>query len=358
MVFGNNLGRQTEVVKQAIVQYLWNERLEAGERMPSQAELCRMFQVGAATVTRAVQALEKEGVLEVRRRVGIFVRTPRPAGHMASSVGIIGQMQDRVHSFNWLCSKYLQIYLRRNGCSCTEFPFEGSRMTDAEIMDFPGLQESLQQGLLQGIITLHNVSDATLGQLEAAGIPVCFLGSSSNSACGTVIDLLSLVDDGLQTLHEAGCRRPAVVIGALFQESKRQLEALLRHYRPQQPAAGILEDAKLEGGCNLARQLLAMPAAQRPDGLMVCDDFIAQHFFAELVRLQDVALEYWPLCVNVCNLQASLDFPCRELARYEVDIQEMAELVGSLMMRRLKDFEDGRMQLYRYLPGKSLKKYR
>ena len=81
MIFGNNLGKRTETAKQALLAYIWDQRLEVGDRLPTQVELCRRFNVGSATVDRAVRALVKEQVLESRRGIGVFVKTSRPTGY-------------------------------------------------------------------------------------------------------------------------------------------------------------------------------------------------------------------------------------------------------------------------------------
>lgn len=352
MIIGKNLGRQTEAVRQSIVRYIWTKNLQAGDRLPPQTELCRMLQVGSATVTRAVQALVQENVLESRQRAGIFVKTPQPPGHLALALGVIGQMQEHAASFNWLCSKSIQAFMRKNGCICMEFPFSGKRMTGAEMEDFPGLDSTIQQRQLQGIITLHNLSEAMIHQLEEQKIPVCFLGSSTNAISGVVLDWLPMITEGLEELIHSGKKHPAIVIGPLFPELRKEIINLLGKFTDS-PTDYLFEDKNpignihLHGGCKLAQQLLTYPESKRPDGLMICDDFIAQHFFAELVQQQGTTLNYYPECVTVRNLQADLGFPCREIARFEVDIAAMASMVGTQMLHRLQNFEDFRKQFYR-----------
>lgn len=59
---------------------LWREirsgKLERGQRLPSEAELCRMFGASRITVGRAMRDLQMQGLVERRAGSGTFVRAP------------------------------------------------------------------------------------------------------------------------------------------------------------------------------------------------------------------------------------------------------------------------------------------
>ena len=61
MIFGQNLGRQTEKAKQGILRYIWDRKLKAGDKIPAQAELSRHLGLGCATLDRAVKSLVQDG---------------------------------------------------------------------------------------------------------------------------------------------------------------------------------------------------------------------------------------------------------------------------------------------------------
>jgi len=46
----------------------------SGERLPTEAELSSLFDVGRSTVREAIRVLEAEGLIDVRRGAGMFVR--------------------------------------------------------------------------------------------------------------------------------------------------------------------------------------------------------------------------------------------------------------------------------------------
>lgn len=56
MIFGQNLGKQTERAKQEILRYIWDQKLREGDKIPAQAALSRDLGMGCATLDRAVKA--------------------------------------------------------------------------------------------------------------------------------------------------------------------------------------------------------------------------------------------------------------------------------------------------------------
>ena len=61
-------------VQQSLKQYVAENGLKGGDRLPPEAALARALGVARNSVREAVKALESVGILEVRRGVGVFVR--------------------------------------------------------------------------------------------------------------------------------------------------------------------------------------------------------------------------------------------------------------------------------------------
>lgn len=64
------LGSQVE---EELYQYIRNEPVEIGQRIPNEFELAEKFGVGRSTIREAVKGLVSKGVLEVRRGSGTYV---------------------------------------------------------------------------------------------------------------------------------------------------------------------------------------------------------------------------------------------------------------------------------------------
>ncbi len=64
------LGAQVE---EELMNYILNEPVGIGEKIPNEFELAEMFGVGRSTVREAVKGLVTKGILEVRRGAGTYV---------------------------------------------------------------------------------------------------------------------------------------------------------------------------------------------------------------------------------------------------------------------------------------------
>ena len=68
------LGSQVE---EELMNYILDEPVEIGGKIPNEYELAKMFGVGRSTVREAVKGLVTKGVLEVRRGAGTYVVSTR-----------------------------------------------------------------------------------------------------------------------------------------------------------------------------------------------------------------------------------------------------------------------------------------
>ena len=56
-----------------LIQYLQDEGLDDGDRLPNERTLSAQLNVGRSTLREALQRLSSRNVLEIRRGVGVFV---------------------------------------------------------------------------------------------------------------------------------------------------------------------------------------------------------------------------------------------------------------------------------------------
>lgn len=62
-----------EQVEEELMNYILQESLEAGQKIPNEFELAEKFGVGRSTIREAVKGLVSKGILEVRRGSGTYV---------------------------------------------------------------------------------------------------------------------------------------------------------------------------------------------------------------------------------------------------------------------------------------------
>jgi GntR family transcriptional regulator len=60
-----------------IKDYITNERLAEGDKLPSERELCEIYDISRATVRQAIHELEIEGYVYIKKGIGSFVMDRR-----------------------------------------------------------------------------------------------------------------------------------------------------------------------------------------------------------------------------------------------------------------------------------------
>lgn len=60
-------------IEDRLMQYILNEPVNIGQRLPNEFELAGMFGVGRSTIREAVKGLVSRGILEVRQGAGTYV---------------------------------------------------------------------------------------------------------------------------------------------------------------------------------------------------------------------------------------------------------------------------------------------
>lgn len=91
-----NIGRDavSSRVKDEILRVMTEQRLSAGDRLPSERVLAGMLGVSRPSVREAVQMLRAEGWLTVRHGAGIFVAEPEVRQRMRRSMTTPATFQD------------------------------------------------------------------------------------------------------------------------------------------------------------------------------------------------------------------------------------------------------------------------
>ena len=80
--YHRHLSRKVEFARDAIVTWIHDRNLAPGDRLPPYSQLREELGLGSQTIAAAVGSLCEVDVLEVRDKVGIFVKNPE-GGHLA-----------------------------------------------------------------------------------------------------------------------------------------------------------------------------------------------------------------------------------------------------------------------------------
>lgn len=91
--------RLSAQIEEQLKQQLLEGRWKAGERLPSEHELSRIFQVSRVSIRQALQALSAQGLIETRSGDGSFVKQPDIRDLMQGSIPDIYLTED---SLRWV----------------------------------------------------------------------------------------------------------------------------------------------------------------------------------------------------------------------------------------------------------------
>jgi len=98
-------------LRQAILDAIEGGRWRPGDRLPSETDLCRRFDISRTTVRQALTMLELEGALRREQGRGTFVAVPRPAsGFLQSAAGF---QEDAEHAGHAVTSQVLKCAVER-----------------------------------------------------------------------------------------------------------------------------------------------------------------------------------------------------------------------------------------------------
>lgn len=278
----------TTVAKQASISaHLRNEIIEGklppGGRLPTQVQLVEQFGVSGVTIQRALDRLVREGFICTRGRNGTFVTSHPP--HLYS-YGVVFRDEPRVGR-----SRYHEMLeaqamrLQRSGDRKVTIYNGISGHEDSE--DSRRLFELVRSHQLAGLLLIDGDIFHGTPLLDEAGIYRCAIMSRKVDSlrCPIVYpDMNGMIDLALDTLVERGRKRVATLITVgVYDEVSDYLRrgmksrGITTYDRWQQIVPHDIPEAVRNN------VLMMMAAAERPDGLFIVDDNLAEGASAGLV---------------------------------------------------------------------------
>ena len=346
----NNQGKQTELVKNAIVAYIRDWKLSAGDKLPTQSELRKHLGVGNVTIGRAIEALRDDGILETRGRVGVFVRDASADGYIARQIGIV-EMRLTEYPFGASLLQCLLIQLHDHGCQAIPFLRTHNTLYDSDSLDlFTGLRRNIRQKRIDGIITTVSLDHEAQMFCKKNHIPVYGVGVDQRYGNGVFLDIGYVIRKSLNYLLDKGFRRPALVC------SGYPLADIIRK-EYESKVCNILPGKSIDQYCRIlspklsphekvskfilavrsvVTDFLAMPSSVRPDSVLIPDDLISNWFYTELMRQQAFPERWEPEIIGLRNVQLPFMGEISHGRYFEVDIMKMANLAVDMLLSRLR----------------------
>ena len=334
-VHKNNQGNQTESVKRKLLCYIYDQKLQEGDSLPSQSELRKMFNVGAFTIQRAIAALQKSGILETIPHHAVRVKSLNTDGYNARQIALVCLRRSYIPSATLLL-QCLQQQLADHNCQCKLFLRNSDQMTDTDSLShFDGLRRCIEQGVIHGILTTVSFDAPSWEIIKANHIPVVSTGTAShNHGCKIKID--SILPKTFELIRKRHLKRPALIhCGYPFVDEVRaefhanfpeNSNCYCRFLFPEL----VTEDVPLpiaEAAGKILDEFCSMPPDKRPDVLIIPDDFLMNFIYTELLRrkLNDRSLQWMPHFIYSVHAQNPFFTPVEPIGDcFEYDIMKYA----------------------------------
>lgn len=337
MIMPGKLTRKVESARNALLVAIHDRALAAGDRLPSYAQLRQELGVGSQTISAAVDLLCGAGVLEVRDKVGIFVKDPA-GSNLAGRTVAVAVRQLEGSSYAATLAGFIQKRLIERNCRCATF-YQQSGVFDRTrpaLDDFPGLEQAANERRIDGVITLCPLSNSSLRTLKKLKVHVCFVGDDNESGdmpLAVVLEVRRFMAEGARALRTAGCKRLAqICVSAEQLDSRRDWCD-----EPGEPLVTALIGRSFEGGAAIARQLLAIRRPDRPDGIVCDDDTIVTGMLSELVARQLPEIRYLPQVATLVHKELGEHYPSNRVILFEQDIQDYVDRAIELLLCSLRN---------------------
>jgi len=328
---------QVSLAAREVVRLIHRNNLRLDDRLPPQSELLAKMPFSNDTISEAMKALVDAGVLTRRRRVGTVVMDPdRPVrGLWRVGVAVFSAIYQPFYA--QLLHRVL-FHLDELGCVSTLHMLNPGCMRRPPILsDFGVLKQDAEDSIVSGIISFSDLAMPDCVRLEQGGIPMCYVGAWEDASCGVVIDQAPMVQRAVELLVGQGCRQLSLIHASNDEEGYDRGQLA---YQAAVAEAGIGTHSRQDitdghsphAGARIAEVLLALPADERPEGLIVLNDWIGMGLTARLAE----AGSYRPNVVVQTNKQAPLAFSF-PVVHFEVDVEQMALRSVDILLQRMRN---------------------
>ncbi len=327
-------------VIKSLLRLIGERDLAVGDQVPSQRELRKLFGVSNHSISAAMGVLADAGILERRVEAGTFLRKPDLLVPRVWSCALAfwpfseGDTVFYSYLFHAIQRGLMAKGVRPRLYSYTGVPSPGMM----RIKDFPGLEEDVEDGLVDTLVCPGSFSLTDIKRLQDLNAPYVNSGSWDAAPAGVVIDQHAMALKAATLLASKGCRRLATVSAGAPNPSQCRF---WDGFTQGAAASGIPASSMTrfdsgnkiskEAGGKIGERILATPGEERPDGVLIVNDWLAMGV-CEALRETDKP----PIVAAQVNKQTPVHLP-PEVLRFEVDINKMASLTVDLALRTMID---------------------
>jgi len=334
-------GMRTEMVKQELIRYIADNQLASGKKIPSQDELRLKLNVGSATISSAIKALAEDGVLDIRDKVGAFVKGDHLDGHTGRNIAIV--VNESQSTYSQILVSYFQQYLQKNNCQSMVFANTGGG--DGKLLkSYPGLLRNIKSGHISAVIFAGRVYDSEYKLLDNDEIKYVSTLKINDEHASCYIDYKSYIEAAFDLLIEQGIKKP-MVISKGYKPNELLKNAFCENLQRLNTQFDweelfVLSHSFLHSR-EIVEALLKQSPAERPDALIFTGDVVMQGVAAWLLRLQaGVTNKYLPVSTTILNKQNPVMPVLENITIFEFDIFTQVKIATDSLLLALKTNSD------------------
>lgn len=329
LALGNN-GSRVEACCRGVVRLIRANGLQEGARLPPQSELRRILEVSNNSLTPAMAALTRCGVLHRAVGVGTEIADLSALERVRWTVGIasLAVAQTGASPFFSYLYHHVVTELTRAGCRCLTYVRSDEPHWPHRISDFADLDTDIRGGVIDGLVLLANLHPDGWHEIAQRGMAICHVGPEAGGPCGVGIDMVGFAVEALQALREEGCAH-VLVPHRLFHVAGAE-ERLAGRRFPELRLERLDFGHSPVDGERLAARLVRRTPANRPDGILVLDDHPALGLSAAFA----VGGNYRPRIAAMTNSRLTPAFALPVL-RWDIDVEALVQRAARLLMARL-----------------------
>lgn len=337
---GVSLYHQTaNVLKEHIEQ---NE-LQPGDKLPTIRGMVRSLGISEATLGRALNMLEAEGLIQRRHGWGIAVADRNVTGEIAIVVKDEFLSHDASPFFRLVCSAISKTLHERDP-RCRVRLHVGKPVGPESFIESLHLLEPETLRRLRGVFSLCNIKELS-EPLGEKGVPIInvgalLVGEPADRDCRVSFNNRALLTKALAHLRQAGCRSVGVIGGQFFSDVDEPFFAVVHREIEEQLQEFDFggDHIRLKNAVPCERLGYEMfrdfwQSGARPEGLVVLDDIMCHGVLRATLQFGIHLPEGLRL---VTQANRGVDFPYHlDVTRVEYDPQRLAckavEMMGALL---------------------------
>lgn len=324
--------KATSALYRKILRFIHEGSYSIGDRLPTHAQLVKELDTCHDTLHIAMKWLAEDGVIQRKQRIGTLVSSlyPENPQHSIWQIGIVVPPLTSSY-FVPVLTHFLHKHLARIGAADRIYMIGPHAPPSEEVLerhpcDFPGLEDDIESGLLEALISST--------RLVTDKIPVCGANGSAKSL-SVNIDHRSFAIEASTILQEAGCRKVLAVTSPpdsgysnLFIDG---IQFANQHCASNAQISLEYATPGVENGHHFANKFLQTEKWKEVDALIIRDDQFAQAVSTILAKSgrTDVVLAVQS------NKQIPMSYALRTL-NFSLDVDKLAsQLVDLLLMKLL-----------------------